>query len=103
MKTGPSRLPLELGAGLRRLRLAALLTQDELAEAMGLNGQEATRSAQGSRRKGTKLKLQDRLDAQDAEWRRQRLDLGLVARVREVAVEEFTRLIADRPVLFGQA
>ena len=64
----------QLGTGLRRLRLGAGLTQDELAAAMGLTGRYR---------------------------RRQKLDLTLIRRVRSVVVREFTRLVRKRPELFG--
>ena len=75
MKADLSRLRGQLGAGLRRLRLAAGMNQDELAGAMGLTGRYR---------------------------RRQKLDLTLVRRVRGVVVREFTRLVRKRPELFGQ-
>jgi hypothetical protein len=72
-------------------------------QALGVLWRETRRAMQGKQPNGTELRLQDKLEAKDAEWRKQKLDMALVARVRDVVVEEFARLLKKRPDLFGSA
>jgi transcriptional regulator with XRE-family HTH domain len=69
-------------------------------QALSVLWRETRRTARGKRRKEAKLRLQDKLEAKDAEWRKQRLDMALVTRVRDIVVDEFTRLVRLRPELF---
>ena len=70
-------------------------------QALGVLWRDTGRRTPGRPPKRTPTRLQDRLEARDARWRRQKLDLTLVKRVRGVVVREFTRLVRKRPELFS--
>ena len=70
-------------------------------QALGVLWRDTGRKTSGRPPKRTPTRRQDRLEARDAQWRRQKLDMALVRRVRDVVVREFTRLVRKRPELFS--
>jgi transcriptional regulator with XRE-family HTH domain len=68
---------------------------------LGFLWRDAQRPAPRRKQPSREERLTRRLEAKEADWRRQKLDLALVKQVQEVVIERFERLQRENPELLS--